>query len=157
MREIKFRGKVNRAYFSKYDKVDVFDGFVFGTPDTRMLNVPGAEKWRKHMEGFGDWPSIVAMTRDGCPRSIVVIEDTIGEFTGLQDKHGKDIFEGDIIRHVNGTKKDETGKFVESVKIFAVRYDMASFNVSSLALVTDYIEVIGNIYDNPELLEENEL
>ncbi|MBQ9093226.1 MAG: hypothetical protein IJY03_04435 [Prevotella sp.] len=79
--------------------------------------------------------------------------DTIGEFTGMTDKNGKDIFEGDIIRSVNGKKK-VNGKWVDNEAIITVKYDIASFNVSCLALVTDSVEVIGNIYDNPELLEE---
>lgn len=68
MREIKFRAKPNKAYFFESDNVPTTDGFVFGTPDTRMLNVPGAEKWRKEHE-MVDQPSIVAMTRDGWPYS----------------------------------------------------------------------------------------
>ncbi len=152
MRDIKFRGKANRAYFFKSDGVDEFDGFVFGTPDTRMLNVPGAEKWRKeHL--MVDLPSIVAMTRDGWPRSVVVIEDTIGQFTGLQDKNGKDIYEGDIIRFVKGLVK-ESGRWVDDAEIYAVEYDGAVFYpLCNLSKVTDSIEIIGNIYDNPELLK----
>jgi len=68
MREIKFRAKPNKAYFFESDNVPTTDGFVFGTPDTRMLNVPGADKWRKGHK-MVDQPSIVAMTRDGWPTS----------------------------------------------------------------------------------------
>ena len=93
MREIKFRAKPNKAYFFESDNVPTTDGFVFGTPDTRMLNVPGAEKWRKEHEMVNQ-PSIVAMTRDGWPCSVAVQEETIGEFSGLQDKTGRDIYEG---------------------------------------------------------------
>ena len=100
MRDIKFRGKVNKFFFSESDEVEIKDGFVFGTPDTRMLNVPGASKWRKSHK-MVDLPSIVAMTRDGWPRSVAVIEDTIGEFTGLKDITGRDIYEGDVVECVS--------------------------------------------------------
>ena len=78
MREIKFRAKPDKAYFFESDDVPTTDGFVFGTPDTRMLNVPGAEKWRKEHE-MVDQPSIVAMTRDESPMAYKPMQEIIGQ------------------------------------------------------------------------------
>ena len=135
MRSIKFRGKVRKT-----------------RPEIAIGKRPEDGTWV-----VGDlhyWNTGHPHIHFNSARRVSIDPDTIGEFTGLTDKNGKDIFEGDIIRSVNGMKKDKTGKFVENAIVFAVKYDMASFNVSSLALVTDSIEVIGNIYDNPELLKE---
>ena len=78
-----------------------------------------------------------------------VKRDTIGQYTGMHDKNGKEIYEGDIIRLVTGYKRNHDGTFVEQAKEITVEYDLASFNICSFALVTDNIEVIGNIHDNP--------
>lgn len=87
-----------------------------------------------------------------------VIPETVGQYTGLNDKNGKKIFEGDIVK----TKK--YGKIighsnVADFDIFQVVYKSAVFRLENhnrgFNLVgngADY-EVIGNIYDNPELLE----
>ena len=45
-------------------------------------------------------------------------------------------------------------QLVEKAKEITVEYDLASFNICSFALVTDNIEVIGNIHDNPELINK---
>lgn len=171
MREIKFRAKPNKAYFFESDNVPTTDGFVFGTPDTRMLNVPGAEKWRKGHE-MVDQPSIVAMTRDGWPTSVAVQEETIGEFSGLQDKTGRDIYEGDIVECVSWNEyftNPATGEVMQPFR----RKMYIDFRKGGFKMVEPMpepmrdnewdiicngdIEVIGNIYDNPELIHDKKL
>ena len=155
MREIKFRAKPNMAYFFESDNVPTTDGFVFGTPDTRMLNVPGAEKWRKGHE-MVDQPSIVAMTRDGWPTSVAVQEETVGEFSGLQDKAGRDIYEGDIVRWDKDQKLYvvvfRSGMFYASVEPRNSRI-YGGFPLWCLCEEEQHCTIVGNRYDNPELIK----
>jgi uncharacterized phage protein (TIGR01671 family) len=71
---------------------------------------------------------------------------TLGQYTGLNDKNGKEIYEGDIARYkqyvVWGKLSEHTGE----VKITPLNGVM----VDSVSIGRDY-EVIGNIYENPEL------
>ena len=79
--------------------------------------------------------------------------NTIGQFTGLYDKYEKQIYEGDIVSHVKGRMK-VNGEYVDKTDVFAVEYRGAEFNISYLSLVSkNSVKVIGNIHDNPELLE----
>lgn len=78
--------------------------------------------------------------------------DTLGEFTGLNDKNGTPIYEGDIVRHVRGQKMMVSGEYEDDAIVLTVKYEDAQFNISFYARVTDSLEVIGNIYDNPELI-----
>ncbi len=81
-----------------------------------------------------------------------VIPETVGQFTGLTDNNGVKIFEGDIIKH--------------NEKLFEIKY--STEQARYLATLPNGVfnpvamqncEVIGNIFDNPELLEgeENEV
>lgn len=85
-------------------------------------------------------------------REIEVIPETVGQFTGLTDKNGKKIFEGDIVKCCS-LEYGYTNKEVY------YNEDKAGFVLSSLCTDYDFdeyitLEVIGNIYDNKELLGE---
>ena len=95
--------------------------------------------------------------QDDYEEAYSVCPETIGQYTGLTDKNGKNIFEGDIVTQpVRETRKHspcivefKDGKFqahyISEKRFFDRYYDLNS-----------YTKVIGNIHDNPELLKGGE-
>lgn len=104
-----------------------------------------------------------------------VDQNTVGQFTGLHDKNGKEIYEGDIIQHRDKkvvvqfhrgafgythllhrplTVLKENYELV-FIPFFASNDNERAFRFKDgTAFDTDYCEIIGNIYDNPEFLAD---
>lgn len=146
MREILFRGK-------RKDNNAWTEGYLFKT-------------WNRTYLLWG-------MTGD-VPNMVEVKPETVGQFTGLTDKNGKKIFEGDIIKayfqpqnfknppYAIGSVIFENGTFKVVVHISknSIEYkvfekeDITAYSIEHNFLDRYYVlEVINNIYDNPELLE----
>jgi uncharacterized phage protein (TIGR01671 family) len=76
----------------------------------------------------------------------------ISQFTGLTDKNGKEIYEGDILRPtVTGIRKDAEVKWDTETASFFADFDYDPKDWYELVW-GNRVEVIGNIYENPELL-----
>ena len=138
MREIKFRGK-SKDKGPKWAKVSPVR-WLYGN-----LQVPSVEG-----VGYYMWDKI-----DCSLYQVEVDPETIGQFTGLYDKNGKEIYEGDILAFDNS--------YVDFNDVIEVRFVRGVFaflwngNLEDECPINaptrEWANVIGNIHDNPELIK----
>ena len=131
MREILFRGKDAESGKWLY-------GWVFGEKAKSIIELDTQYVSEEGVEAY---------------YTSVVIPETVGQYTGLDDKNGKDIFEGDILKDSLGWVclvkwDDSNGRFLGYHK--KPRGDTYVCYVGGKPAQ----EIIGNIHDNPELMWE---
>lgn len=92
----------------------------------------------------------------GIATAYEVIPETIGQYTGLTDKNGKKIFEGDIVKCISSFDAKDMVVIFEAAEFHLVdcqRYKNYTECCDYRYFGTMETEVIGNIHDNPELVE----
>jgi uncharacterized phage protein (TIGR01671 family) len=125
MREILFRGKAKNG------------DWVYGN---------FAKVERNNDSGLYDY-HIIQMPKDGY--TAYIDPETIGQYTGIKDRSGVKIFEGDIINILGD---------IGEVRYFHDAFvgNMEDGIEDDLYAVSSVIEVIGNIYENPELINKKD-
>ena len=90
---------------------------------------------------------------------VMVDPATVGQFTGLMDKHGKRIFEGDILEERIRTRPGSDGKPRWRTRKYIVNWEFAGFSLVAIGAkgkpsrLINIWPVIGNIHDDPELIK----
>ncbi len=130
MREIEFRGK------KENDEKWLYGDLSYGGPENNHKKFASINIWE-----------------DGLKVGYVVKQETIGQYTGLKDKNGKMIYEGDIIKFIYENKEKIRAIVFEKGE-FLAKDDTTAFGPTFRHIrLCSNIEVIGNIYDNPESLK----
>lgn len=96
---------------------------------------------------------MVSPTSDDCFK---VDPETVGQYTGLPDKNGKKIFEGDVLSgHLDDLFPKEESRYEVVWHDYGwhIKSGNGFFDTMEQNWVNMFLEVIGNIHDNPELLE----
>lgn len=126
MKKIEFRAKCNKR--SRFAGEWVYGGCVVCKKDRQTL--------------------IIDALSDNCTITCHVVKKTVGQFTGLRDRKGKKIFEGDIMKVWCGGTLQAKPYLVEDMK--ELYFEMMR---DDRCLAINDCEIIGNVHDNPELME----
>lgn len=158
MREIIFRGRPTASVLNEEDlqdcMFDIIDGFVYGNliADEHEPTIVG-----KVVDSDWDYCSMEWW----CP----VVKETVGQFTGLLDKHGRKIFENDILCANTGDKWESGvhSKYLQYAQVVynsqKARFEIfgklgESHKALDQVIHKYHATVVGNIYNNPDLMKE---
>lgn len=120
--------------------------------------------WTSRVELDGGWGKPMFLHGEIENDSGYQTDNTIIEqYTGLKDKNGKEIYEGDIVKLTGKVAKNKSTIYKVVWDSFLTGYDLISLERGKADVgylnevqMEERYDVIGNIHDNPELLEEEE-
>ena len=149
MREILFRGK--QSDNGKWAEGSL--AFFFDNPKNSMI-MPRCFFGTRHFGEEDEKGNLILEDEVALGGFLDVISETVGQFTGILDKNGKKIFEGDILKCISPNDGSEfISDFIATLsngitfKNSDLNWDMTLFEYEWME-----VEIIGNIHDNPELL-----
>lgn len=135
---------------------------TYGYTEEDLKNPDMAEEIQETGLGFMDTPDLIDLNNERIKYDCDWYDSdrfTLVQSTGLKDKNGKKIFEGDIVKgkfHFHGVGWYDSGEGdyeVCDIVIFKdSKFTCRGFDLKDV--VNGSVEVIGNIYENPELLKE---
>lgn len=117
---------------------------------------PGTRKWHYGGYCFKKVPYII---NDLKKIELVEVDtETIGQYTGFPDKNGKKIFEGDIVSICGSKSFLFVIEWDHHINCYILKCTVNGVQDTACSVIgsPEDVEVIGNIYDNPELLGERE-
>jgi uncharacterized phage protein (TIGR01671 family) len=144
IREIKFRGK----------RVDN-GGWVYGT---YHYSADGKYHYILAKEKFIDLEGMPVRYLH-MPEVREVLPESVGQYTGLKDRNGREIYERDAVQYLNSI---ENGKAIVKYQSCTFVFDWLEQNTSSPSIIAESmsyfqcsaeLEIIGNTIDNPELIK----
>ena len=132
MREIEFRGRAEKG-----------ERWVYGD----LVRYAGRVQIWEHQPDGDTW-------------NYIVDPDTVGQYVGITDRNQKPIFEGDIVKTKHYGKDNGHGRNFADYDIFKVEFLEGAFYLTNeyrkfLLHSESKCEVIGNVYDNIDLLQSN--
>ena len=135
MRTIKFR-----AWDKEYEKMTYFDDEDYEYNPPLVFRLDQVFKKNSNYDDYEDFEY-----------NDITDKVEVMQYTGLHDKNGKEIYEGDIVKSFF-VDTDEAGNEIYKYYIIEVKYDevLCSYKIDKFM----NLEVIGNIYENKELLNE---